>query len=137
MYNIKRVGWVMVFNATFNNISVISWQSVSWVFNVNIQLLTRSRWKKCFSSHYNSIYIRTMLAFFYKSLPKKKLVKLTGRTRSRNDTNFSLITTAHIRNILFFNKYSPPQKKIVLVKITGLIRSRTDTILMSKYLEVK
>jgi hypothetical protein len=29
VYNKKRLGlWFMVFNATFNNISVISWQSV-------------------------------------------------------------------------------------------------------------
>jgi hypothetical protein len=29
--NIKVVGWFMVFNATFNNIAVISWWSVLFV----------------------------------------------------------------------------------------------------------
>jgi hypothetical protein len=28
---IKMIGWLMVFNATFNNISVISWLSVLFV----------------------------------------------------------------------------------------------------------
>jgi hypothetical protein len=28
--NLEMVGWFMVFNATFNNISAISWRSVLW-----------------------------------------------------------------------------------------------------------
>jgi len=28
MYNVKGLDWFMVFNATFNNISDISWRSV-------------------------------------------------------------------------------------------------------------
>ena len=28
LYNLIRLVWLMVFNATFNNVSVISWQSV-------------------------------------------------------------------------------------------------------------
>ena len=27
-HNFARIGWILVFNATFNNISVISWRSV-------------------------------------------------------------------------------------------------------------
>jgi hypothetical protein len=36
--NIKVVGWFMVFNATFNNIAVISWWSVLLVEETGVSI---------------------------------------------------------------------------------------------------
>ena len=35
-YMLHLDGWFMVFNAIFNNISVISWRSVLWVMEIGV-----------------------------------------------------------------------------------------------------
>jgi hypothetical protein len=44
-HNIKQVGWFVVLNATFNNISAISWQSVL--------LVEETLWRGLHISWYN------------------------------------------------------------------------------------